>query len=178
MEQSLWCCWPYSKRLTATAPFTFSLFAHPPTTVEPLFGAFSNVDSPFGLVRKTGPVFPFGFEMGFFAVESEGAKLSDPGELSLGIKTPEYTGCQSRSAPMLSSSLLFVLGVLGGGAAYFLCFLPVYSVVWMMCFSRHLNGLFVCPTIGYHCSRLRRIFLSLYAPNRFVSSPSLLCFEV
>lgn len=26
-----------------------------------------------------GPVFPFGFEMGFFAVESEAAKLSDPG---------------------------------------------------------------------------------------------------
>lgn len=30
--------------------------------------------------RKTGPVFLFGFEMGFFAVESEGAKLTDPGE--------------------------------------------------------------------------------------------------
>lgn len=28
----------------------------------------------------TGPVFPFGFEMGFFAVESETSKLNDPGE--------------------------------------------------------------------------------------------------
>lgn len=27
----------------------------------------------------TGPVFPYGFEMGFFAVESEAAKFSDPG---------------------------------------------------------------------------------------------------
>ena len=33
----------------------------------------------------TGPVFPFGFEMGFFAVESEGAKLNDPGELNMSM---------------------------------------------------------------------------------------------
>lgn len=30
-------------------------------------------------VFLAGPVFPFGFEMGFFAVESEAAKLNDPG---------------------------------------------------------------------------------------------------
>lgn len=32
-----------------------------------------------GHADATGPVFPYGFEMGFFAVESEAAKLSDPG---------------------------------------------------------------------------------------------------
>ncbi|CAN0273248.1 unnamed protein product, partial [Ectocarpus sp. 12 AP-2014] len=40
--------------------------------------------------RAKGPVFPFGFEMGFFAVESEGAKLNDPAFQAVRCQVLDY----------------------------------------------------------------------------------------
>ncbi|CAM9175911.1 unnamed protein product [Choristocarpus tenellus] len=38
----------------------------------------------------TGPVYPFGFEVGFFAVESEWAKLTDPAYQAVRCEVLDY----------------------------------------------------------------------------------------
>lgn len=49
------------------------------STGAPSFGFRESLTAPSSPRLRAGPVFPFGFEMGFFAVESETSKLNDPG---------------------------------------------------------------------------------------------------
>lgn len=69
---------PLKKSLNVDLPYAGRLHR------SPIASDYSSTVRPVAVLLlrfETGPVFPFGFEMGFFAVESEAAKLNDPGKI-------------------------------------------------------------------------------------------------